>query len=270
MVGFIYKVNKLINGKIYIGQTRQSVQVRWEQHRFSPYVCHFHQAIKKYGHKNFKIEELCCLDLEERELAKRLNELEIEYIEKFDSYNNGYNSTKGGEGNFKCSYEEIFEIWTQENLSIQKISDIYGYNRATIRKALLANGLTQEDIDKRGIEVSAKSKIIYNWEEIIKDYQSGMPIKNITIKYKMPSDSIIYRGLKRNGIQLRGQSDQIIPNRSKKIDQYDLQGNFLATFQSAAEAARVTGGNAGKIAATARGVQKTSGGFKWRWHNEEN
>lgn len=270
MIGFIYKVTNLINGKIYIGQTRQSIQTRWEQHRFSPYICHFHQAIKKYGYENFKIEELCRLDLEEKELSKKLNELEIKYIEKFDSYNNGYNSTKGGEGNFKCSYEEIFEIWNQGNISIQKIADTYGYNRATIRKALLANGITQEEINKRGIEISASSKIAYNWEEIIKDYQEEMPLKDIVAKYNISNETIIYKGLKRNNIQLRGQSSQIIPNRSKMIDQYDLQGNFLTTYQSAAEAARATNGSAGKIAATARGVQKTSGGFKWRWHNEEN
>lgn len=270
MTGYIYKITNLINQKVYIGQTRQPILVRWEQHCFSPYECHFHSAIKKYGYQNFKVEELCRLDLEEKELSKKLNELEIKYIKEYDSYNNGYNSTLGGQGNFKCNYEEIFEIWTQKEMSIQKISDTYGYNQATIRKALLANGITQEEINQRGVLASANAKIIYDWKGIIEDYRTGIPIKEIAIKYKISSESIIYKGLKRNNIQLRGQSEQIIPNRSKKIDQYDLSGNFLATFQSAAEAARVTNGSAGKIAATARGVQKTSGGFKWRWHNEEN
>lgn len=269
MKGFIYKVTNLVNGKVYIGQTRQTIQIRWEQHCFSPYICHFHQAIRKYGRENFKVEELCCIDLAEKELSIKLNELEIYYIEKFNSYNNGYNSTKGGEGNFKSNYEEIFEIWKQENISIQKLSEKYGYNRSTIRKALLANGITQDQINARGIQISAEAKIIYNWDEIIEDYQAEMPIKDIVIKHKIPNEAILYGGLKRNNIQLRGQSKYIIPNRSKAINQYDLQGNFLATFQSAAEAARVIGGSAGKIAAAARGVQKTSGGYKWRWCDEK-
>lgn len=270
MNGYIYKITNLLNGKIYIGQTRQSIQTRWEQHCSSSYVCHFHQAIQKYGRNNFQVEEICCVDLPEKELEQKLNALEIEYIKKFDSYTNGYNSTLGGSGNFKCRYEEIYEIWIKEKISISKISEKYGYNQSTIRKALMANGISQEQINQRGIQISAEAKMVYDWSKIISDYQADMPIKDIIIKYKISHEALLYRALERNGVPLRGQSKHIVPNRSKAINQYDLQGNFLATYQSAAEAARATKGSAGKIAATARGVQKTSGGFKWRWCNEEN
>jgi hypothetical protein len=57
-----------------------------------------------------------------------------------------------------------------------------------------------------------------------------MPIKDIITKYKISHEALLYRALERNGIPLRGQSNHIVPNRSKAINQYDLQGNFLATY----------------------------------------
>ncbi len=49
-------------------------------------------AWKKYGEENFEYEILCFCD------EGDLNEMEQMYIQKFDSYNNGYNCTLGGDG----------------------------------------------------------------------------------------------------------------------------------------------------------------------------
>jgi len=48
--------------------------------------------MKKYGIDNFDIEVLETIDNKEN-----LKQLEIYYIKKFDSYNNGYNMTVGGD-----------------------------------------------------------------------------------------------------------------------------------------------------------------------------
>ena len=52
---------------------------------------------------------------------------------------------------------------------------------------------------------------------------------------------------------------------AKAVEQYDLEGNFINEFESAAEAHRKTGVSEAGIALTARGKQRTSGGYVWKY-----
>lgn len=90
-IGVIYKWTNKINGKSYIGQTIDE-EGRKKDHIRGRYKCYFHDAIKKYGVENFNYEVL------ERIEESKLSEREIYWIEYYDTYNNGYNLTKGGEG----------------------------------------------------------------------------------------------------------------------------------------------------------------------------
>src|SRR5208283_5009714 len=64
---------------------------------------HFYKAIRKYGTECWKQEVL-----EEIEDISNLNEAEMKWIEHYDTMNNGYNSTTGGDNGFIFS-EEIKE-----------------------------------------------------------------------------------------------------------------------------------------------------------------
>lgn len=88
----IYKVTNKINGKVYIGQS-VDIGKRWRQHMTAKDDIYFHKAIQKYGVENFEWEVI------EQCKKKDLDEREIYWIEYYDSYNKGYNCTKGGEGN---------------------------------------------------------------------------------------------------------------------------------------------------------------------------
>ena len=62
-LGHIYKITNLINGKIYIGQTIQSIKDRWYRHVGNSKWLSQHEvnmaikrAIRKYGKENFKLE----------------------------------------------------------------------------------------------------------------------------------------------------------------------------------------------------------------------
>ena len=90
-IGVIYKWTNKINGKSYIGQTIDE-EGRKKDHIRGKYKCYFHDAIKKYGIENFDYEVI------ERIEESLLSEREIYWINYYDTFNNGYNLTLGGEG----------------------------------------------------------------------------------------------------------------------------------------------------------------------------
>ena len=91
----VYKIVNTVNGKVYIGQTIQPLNIRWKRHRFdavhgSKYA--IHQAIRKYGEDNFEISIIDTATTRDELDAK-----EIYWIEVYDSIcPNGYNLCEGG------------------------------------------------------------------------------------------------------------------------------------------------------------------------------
>ena len=110
--GIIYKIENMINHKVYIGQTSQERGFKdrycrkgqgiervynsylYEQKHNRCYNIHLFRAIEKYGFDAFTVDEVFDVALTECEL----NQKEIFYIKQFDAFYNGYNSTLGGEG----------------------------------------------------------------------------------------------------------------------------------------------------------------------------
>ena len=95
---FIYLIINLIDGKIYVGQTRRTVQVRWREHvdyalRFASGNPHLDAAIRKYGEETFSVETLA-----EASSLEELDELEIFWINRLGTLNRnlGYNLHSGG------------------------------------------------------------------------------------------------------------------------------------------------------------------------------
>ena len=54
------------------------------------------------------------------------------------------------------------------------------------------------------------------------------------------------------------------PGLSTKVSQYDLDGNFLKSYPSIAEAVR-NGFNSGNVSSVCSGRKKTSGGYIWKY-----
>lgn len=81
----IYKIENLLNGKIYIGQSVH-IELRWQEHCRPSSKSLIGKAIKKYGKQNFTFQII-----EECE-ESLLNEKESYYIQYFGSLvPNGYN-----------------------------------------------------------------------------------------------------------------------------------------------------------------------------------
>lgn len=97
MEGIVYKYTNKINGKVYIGQTLHPKQ-RKENHKCALTNGLFHKAIRKYGWDNFEYEVLCVVKKPDyREVKELLNRVEVLFISHYDSFNNGYNMTIGGD-----------------------------------------------------------------------------------------------------------------------------------------------------------------------------
>lgn len=113
----IYEIKNCVNGMRYIGQSIH-IDARIKQHFYSAFQQHsteyntnLSKAIREYSQKNFtsRVVELCDID--------KLDQKEVEWIAKFDTYHNGYNMTPGGEnrrgdanGNAKLTEADVFEI----------------------------------------------------------------------------------------------------------------------------------------------------------------
>ena len=117
-MGYIYKITNTINNKIYIGQTRQTPQIRFNRHLLEAKRHtnrYLYDAMNKYGYDNFVLETI-----EEIE-DKDLNEREIYWINYYHSDNKqyGYNMTSGGDGGYTLlnhpRYDEIIQLIRSKN-----------------------------------------------------------------------------------------------------------------------------------------------------------
>ena len=93
----IYCIENTLNGKKYVGLTKGTIERRFKRHKEivngNKKKQHLHNAILKYGIKNFKIYQL-----DEANTWEELCEKEKYWIKKLNTKNNGYNETDGGEG----------------------------------------------------------------------------------------------------------------------------------------------------------------------------
>lgn len=119
MIG-IYCFKNKINNKYYVGQSI-NLEKRYNEHKnnhLNPNYCNydskFYRALRKYGFDNFEYSVLATCQQED------LNELEVFYINKYDSKINGYNSTFGGEDN-PSNNKEVCE---KRKLKIQSSPEI--------------------------------------------------------------------------------------------------------------------------------------------------
>lgn len=69
-------------------------------------------------------------------------------------------------------------------------------------------------------------------------------------------------------IQESQYKDTLWSNRNKKIDQLDLDGNYICTWNGIKEAADAIGCGCTNISLALKSKTKTAKGFKWKWNEE--
>lgn len=195
--GLIYIIRNNINNKVYIGQTTLTMELRWQSH-MKPSVhkvkgrYKLYNAMNKHGKENFYYEIL------ENDIdVVELDQTEIDYIEKFNSYEKGYNSTKGGDGrviNNDYDVEKIISDY-KSGISSAVIAKEYDVHSATICRILHANNI-QTRPDGRKLTDDMKDEIITMAR--VNSYPK-------VAKYYQVDPKTIFRFLKKHGFSKKVQ-----------------------------------------------------------------
>ena len=313
----IYIIKNNINDKVYIGQTILPINIRFTNHKMASRVedTKFYRAIRKYGENNFYIELL------ETTTIENLNSREKYWINYYDSYKNGYNSTLGGDGVIKLDYELIYSEWLkgktiiqiskdnkidrgaisrilknefhiseeeinerkQENmhslsndfilqqwnngLTPNQIVKQYGSSINTVKKVLYKFNLTDEDFKQRMIENQRLSKskdVLQLWNsglnisEISKVGGNWHTIKKILLENGVTEDDILQR------------KKQTCNKTAKPVVQLSMDNKYIETFSSSAAAGRSIGKPSTSISSCCnhKPKYKTAYGFKWMFLDE--
>lgn len=142
MKKFIYKITNKINGKKYIGQTNNPKR-RFLEHINRGYEKEvgkvLYYAFDKYGVDNFTFEVI--------EEVENYNEREKYWIDFYNSFEDGYNMTPGGEeppcftgeSSHMCSHSEeqinqIIYLLQNTKLSTKDIAKTFNYNVSSINR----------------------------------------------------------------------------------------------------------------------------------------
>ena len=97
-LSYIYKITNTVNNKKYIGFTSRKPQQRWMEHvsrsRYDKkYSSAIHSTLRKYGVDTFTFEVIYVSW--DRDYCVKI--IEPLLIKEYDTYNNGYNLSSGGE-----------------------------------------------------------------------------------------------------------------------------------------------------------------------------
>lgn len=138
MNGFIYIIRNIVNNKVYIGQTKVSVEQRWKEHvRHAAYGDQIiNRAMKKHGIDKFWIEtlEICSVDV--------IDEREKYYIALYDSTDKskGYNVSIGGlTPQFKrkeLPIETLIDLYVNKGWPVSRIAKKFEVSKYIARTTL--------------------------------------------------------------------------------------------------------------------------------------
>jgi len=194
----IYKITNLSNGLIYVGCTVGKIEDRFKEHIYrcfkTEYKSKLYNSMKKYGKENFIITliEECDVQL--------MYEREIYYIKQYNTFENGLNSTIGGDGCFGYTHSKEIRRKISENTKNgnshkgKSYEELYGemadFEKKKRSESVKNNWskLTEQDkferIEKITESARKKSKISV---EVIKEFKrlinEGFTNKQLKEKY---------------------------------------------------------------------------------------
>lgn len=169
-MAYIYKVVNNITQKIYVGKTECTLEKRFREHCKDAFRSRnekrpLYSAMRKYGVENFHIELI--------EETDNPEEREIYWINKLDTYKNGYNATFGGDGKKYVDYSLVLSTFKKLNsvkdtakeldICVQTVSKVLHQNEiypeCTSRQIFKDKAMTVYQYDKEGLFIQTFSSL---------------------------------------------------------------------------------------------------------------
>lgn len=278
-----YTVYKHIfpNNKIYIGITKRKPETRWNKGRGYESCPLMNKAIQKYGWENVKHEILF-----NNLTKKQAEEKEIQLIKEYKCNNReyGYNIENGGnccgthseetkrkigaksKGNKYCLGRHISKEHIQKlhkgRMKKYKETGSYGYQGHKHTKEY------KENLSKKitGIKRSEETK-----KKLSEIGKKKIGNKNPMYGKKQTKETREKIGNANRGRKLTQKQKEHLSNISKnkkKVNQYDLNGNFIKQYECLKKAEKETGILSQNIGEVCRGQQKHAKGYLWRYVND--
>ena len=149
----IYVIKNEKNGKMYVGATTKTIEERWKSHcsdmkRKRCAGRKLYSDMNTYGTESFSIKEL-----EETPNENRF-EREKYWVEKLNTYRDGYNETLGGVGKAFLDSElreRVMESY-RKNKNLTATCEEVGVDWYTARKALRESGIRIRTSNEINIE----------------------------------------------------------------------------------------------------------------------
>ena len=240
-MGWIYLIRNNVNGKCYVGQTRQKkLEQRWSQHKCNPRrLLKF--AFEKYGFENFEFSIICEIhndDLDAREI--------LEIKERNSLVPNGYNLASGGNSNVITHPE------TRKKMS----ESAKGKNRPQVSEANKLRIYTDETRRKRS--EAARGRVATE--------ETKVKLKEAC---RLRSDNEDYKRKLSEALKGRKISEEAKAKMSKSVEQWSKDGKTLmGVHGSITSIANKLGIDVSGISKCCRGKKPTAGGFFWKFNSK--
>jgi len=206
------------SGKIYIGQTGQSIKARAGKDGINYQQCpYFYKAIQKYGLENFKVDIL-----KDNLTHEEADYWEEYYINLLGSTNqaHGYNLAEGGQTSHpRQDHDYIFELF-QRGYHIKDIQKITGRCRKTILESLALYGISKEETTARA-QKNACIQYSFQGEPLATFLSTDEAAKSVHGKMNTLAKAI------RNKVSYKGffWSWLLLPNETIDFSQYTVLSN---------------------------------------------
>lgn len=263
-MAFVY-LHIFPNGKVYVGMTNRTPEIRWENgngYRTQPLMS---KAINKYGWNNVRHEIIASgVSLDE---ANRI-ERELIAANMSTDFRFGYNMEHGGNGIGKHSEETKRKIGDSH-----RGKPIPRYIVERVRITRKNNPATREHCIKLNEKRQKRVYVYSKTGNFLKMYESKrMACRELGIARNV-LNRCLELGIKSYktcivSAEFLGELiDPAITNgRSVPIDQYGKDGSFIKTWSSIADASNGINADHRGISDCLNGRQKSAYGFFWKKH----
>lgn len=247
----VYRVTCVENNKKYIGITQHDIRERFNGHISAASLgstCVFHCALRKYGHENFLLELVECVDTWEIACQREIFLIESEQTHVSVG---GYNSTKGGDGNLGLKHTLASKQKMSES---QKKRTRKPHSEKTKQK--ISNAKKGKKLSLATIEKIQQTKLSRAYP---KRKHTNEARKKMSLAKK---DKPLTKTQSEALAKLHAKNTMPV---NRKVVQFDMNGKRLATYDDANLASQKTNIDSRMIIACCEHRRANAGDYFWRF-----